>query len=56
MPHFIIDCSESILSSHKENVINEQIHSSAYLTGLFDENDIKVRIPIEKNICSFSEN
>ena len=44
MPHFVVDCSEDILSIHDENTINEQIHIAAYLTGLFDEGDIKVRV------------
>lgn len=44
MPHFVVDCSESILSTHDERTINEQIHIVANSTGLFDENDIKVRV------------
>jgi len=44
MPHFVVDCSESILSIHDEETINEQIHIIANLTGLFEENDIKVRV------------
>ena len=41
MPHFVMDCSESVLESHKEEFIIEQIHLIAYATGLFDEGDIK---------------
>jgi 5-carboxymethyl-2-hydroxymuconate isomerase len=44
MPHFVVDCSESILSIHDENTINEQIHIVAASTKLFDERDIKVRV------------
>ncbi len=44
MPHFVVDCSESILSIHDEGTINEQIHIVANSTGLFDESDIKVRV------------
>jgi 5-carboxymethyl-2-hydroxymuconate isomerase len=44
MPHFVVDCSESILSTHDENAINEKIHIAAYSTGLFDESEIKVRV------------
>lgn len=44
MPHFVVDCSESILSIHNENVINEQLHHTANSTGLFSENEIKVRV------------
>ncbi|MGB0937125.1 MAG: 5-carboxymethyl-2-hydroxymuconate Delta-isomerase [Colwellia sp.] len=44
MPHFVMDCSESILNVHKEEFIIEQIHLVANATGLFDEKDIKVRL------------
>lgn len=51
MPHFIMDCSQSILESHKEESILEQVHLIAYSTGLFEEGDIKVRInPYKKFI------
>ncbi|PKH85089.1 5-carboxymethyl-2-hydroxymuconate Delta-isomerase [Colwellia sp. Bg11-28] len=51
MPHFIMDCSQSVLESHKEEFIIEQVHLIAYSTGLFDEGDIKVRInPFKKFI------
>ena len=44
-----MDCSESVLKSHDENFIIEQIHLVANSTGLFDEGDIKVRInPFQK--------
>lgn len=44
MPHFIMDCSQSVLALHQEEAIIEQIHLIAHATGLFDEGDIKVRI------------
>ena len=44
MPHFIIDCSESILKLHSQEEIIEQVHSSAVSTKLFHKNDIKVRV------------
>ncbi|MEH6452173.1 MAG: 5-carboxymethyl-2-hydroxymuconate Delta-isomerase [Psychromonas sp.] len=44
MPHFLMDCSESVLKSYDEEFIIEQIHLVANATGLFDEGDIKVRI------------
>ena len=44
MPHFVVDCSESILSTQNEQVINEQVHLAANSTMLFEESDIKVRI------------
>ncbi|TPH13378.1 5-carboxymethyl-2-hydroxymuconate Delta-isomerase [Litorilituus lipolyticus] len=44
MPHFIVDCSESILASYDEEYIIEQIHLVAENSDLFDNNDIKVRL------------
>ena len=44
MPHFVIDCSESILESYDEEHIIEQIYLVAKSTGLFEESDIKVRV------------
>ena len=43
MPHFIIDCSEDILTSHSEEEIIKQVQISAISTKLFHKNDIKVR-------------
>jgi 5-carboxymethyl-2-hydroxymuconate isomerase len=49
MPHFVMDCSESVLRSHDEEFIIEQIYLVANETGLFDANDIKVRLnPFQK--------
>lgn len=44
MPHFILDCSESILEEHSEEQILVQVHLVAHSTQLFDEDDIKVRV------------
>lgn len=44
MPHFIVDCSQSILGSHTEEQIIERVHRAANSTQLFDEGDIKVRV------------
>ena len=44
MPHFILDCSETVLAEHSEEQILEQVHFVAHSTGLFDEDDIKVRV------------
>ena len=44
MPHFVVDCSDSVLQSHTEDQIIDRIHRAAYSTGLFDEDDIKVRV------------
>jgi len=44
MPHFLIDCSESIFKLHSEERIIEQVHLAAKSTGLFNVNDIKVRV------------
>ena len=49
MPHFIIDWSESIFKLHSEELLIEQVHLAAKSTGLFNKNDIKVRVnPFKK--------
>ena len=48
MPHFIIDCSKSILKSHSQVEIIEQVHRSAVSTKLFHKNDVKVRVNLFK--------
>ena len=49
MPHFVIDCSESILDSHSEEQIIEQVHIVPDSTELFAVGDIKVRVnPFKK--------
>ncbi len=44
MPHFVIDCSQQVLALRSETEILQAVHTAANATGLFDENDIKVRI------------
>ena len=44
MPHFVVDCSQSILESHTEEQIIERVHRAAHATTLFEEGDIKVRV------------
>lgn len=44
MPHFVIDCSETILSLQKPEDILQEVHKAASNTCLFDEDDIKVRL------------
>lgn len=44
MPHFLVDCSESIFKLHTEEKVIEQVHLAAKSTELFNENDIKVRV------------
>lgn len=44
MPHFVIDCSDTVLNLYQKKHICEQIHLVALATGLFVENEIKVRI------------
>lgn len=44
MPHFVVDCSQSILQSQTEEKIIERVHHAANSTNLFDEDDIKVRV------------
>ena len=44
MPHFIIDCSEELISQITPNQIMQKVYDSAASTNLFDDGDIKVRI------------
>jgi len=44
MPHFVVDCSKTILQFHTEAEIIERVHHAANSTSLFDEGDIKVRV------------
>jgi len=44
MPHFIMDCSETVLNFYEQKFICEQIHLVALNTGLFNESDIKIRL------------
>lgn len=44
MPHFTIDCSEDILELKTPEEIMQAVYDAAEATGLFAENDIKVRI------------
>lgn len=44
MPHFVIDCSENILTIQQPDKIIQDVHRSACNSGLFDHADIKVRL------------
>ena len=44
MPHFVIDCSENILTLQQPEKIVIEVHKSAVDTALFDAADIKVRL------------
>ena len=44
MPHFILDCTEPILEKHKPRKIIEEVLETAFATGLFEKDDIKVRL------------
>ncbi len=57
MPHFVIDCSASILDLHPAKTIMQTVYDSADSTGLFQEGDIKVRInPFQHYIVGNSKN
>ena len=50
MPHFVIDCSESILALNIPEDTLQTVHKAACDSGLFDEDDIKVRLnPFTEN-------
>ncbi|MBO9730235.1 MAG: 5-carboxymethyl-2-hydroxymuconate Delta-isomerase [Chitinophaga sp.] len=44
MPHFIIECSANVLAIQPAEVLMDTVHDTAAATGLFADNDIKVRI------------
>ena len=44
MPHFILDCSENILEIQEPRKIIEAVFETAFEAGLFERNDIKVRL------------
>ena len=44
MPHFIIHCSKSLLSTNSPDGLMQSVHNEAESTGLFASGDIKVRI------------
>jgi 5-carboxymethyl-2-hydroxymuconate isomerase len=44
MPHFIIDCSENVINQRTPDEIMQEVYDVAEASGLFAENDIKVRI------------
>ena len=44
MPHFISDCSENILKIQEPKVVLQEVYETAFSTGLFERNDIKVRL------------
>jgi len=44
MPHFVIDCSEPIISMKSPKEIMQNVYNSAESTELFSKGDIKVRI------------
>lgn len=44
MPHFIIDCSESVVQQKSPDEIMQAVYDVAEASGLFAANDIKVRL------------
>ncbi|MDG1811568.1 MAG: 5-carboxymethyl-2-hydroxymuconate Delta-isomerase [Polaribacter sp.] len=44
MPHFILDCTEQILEIQDPQKVIEAVFETAFDTGLFGRNDIKVRL------------
>ena len=44
MPHFIIDCSDNIITKISPNDIMKAVYDTAKASGLFASGDIKVRL------------
>tara|TARA_B110000879_G_C11075740_1_gene472641 strand:- start:172 stop:516 length:345 start_codon:yes stop_codon:yes gene_type:complete len=56
MPHFILDCSENILELQEPRKILEEVFETAFSTGLFGRNDIKVRLnPFKYSLVQSSD-
>ena len=57
MPHFIVDCSKNILELKDPKEILNEVFETAFSTGLFSKDAIKVRLNSYKyslvlvNIC-----
>lgn len=57
MPHFIIDCTERILEINEPKVVLKEVLETANSTGLFEKNDIKVRLnPYKYSLVQESDN
>ncbi|AQS92598.1 MULTISPECIES: 5-carboxymethyl-2-hydroxymuconate Delta-isomerase [Polaribacter] len=56
MPHFILDCSENILKLQEPRKVLEAVFETAFSTGLFDRDDIKVRLnPFKHSLVQSAE-
>ena len=44
MPHFVVDCSASLLTTHDADEITEKLHAAANSTGLFAQKNVQVRL------------
>ena len=44
MPHFIIECSEEVIKVKAVETILKEVFDTAVASGLFNRNDIKVRL------------
>ena len=56
MPHFILDCSERVLEIQEPRKVLEVVFETAYATGLFERNDIKVRLnPFKHSLVQSGE-
>tara|TARA_B110000091_G_scaffold213393_1_gene262637 strand:- start:3548 stop:3892 length:345 start_codon:yes stop_codon:yes gene_type:complete len=56
MPHFILDCSENILKLKEPKAVLKEVFETAFETGLFERNDIKVRLnPYKHSLVQSAE-
>ena len=56
MPHFVIHCTENVLSLKTATELLSEVHQTAEATGLFAKGDIKVRIwPFNHSIVANEE-
>ena len=56
MPHFILDCTERILEIQDPQKVIKAVFETAFETGLFGRNDIKVRLnPFKHSLVQSSD-
>jgi len=56
MPHFILDCTERVLEIQEPRKVLEEVFETAFATGLFGRNDIKVRLnPFQHSLVQSGE-
>ena len=57
MPHFVLDCTANILALQEPRKTIEAVFETAFSTGLFEREDIKVRLnPFQYSLVKGGDN